>query len=102
MSGAAFVTLIAASSGLFAIGLFGLLLRRTVILQLVSLELMLAAGGFAFVVAGARHGGAEGQGMFVLVLTVAAAEAAVALVLFLRLRALADSADSDAFDRLRG
>mgnify|MGYP005854951383 CR=1 FL=1 len=88
--------------GLFAVGLFGLLARRTILFQLISLEVMLLGPALAFVAAGAHRGLAAGQGMFVLVLALAAAEVAVGLALYLRLKRVAGSGDSDAASRLEG
>lgn len=102
MTDAMFAALLAVSGGLFALGLFGLAARRGVLFQLLSLEIALSAPALAFVAAGARHGGAEGQGMFVLVLVLAAAEVALGLALYLRLRRLADATDADRIRRLRG
>jgi NADH-quinone oxidoreductase subunit K len=68
---------------LFVIGLAGVLVRRDIIFILLSLEVMLNAGGLAFIVAGARWGRADGQVMFIFILAVAAAEVAVALALLL-------------------
>jgi NADH-quinone oxidoreductase subunit K len=64
---------------LFIIGLIGLLARRNLIFMLLSIEMMMNAGAFAFVAAGARWMQADGQVMFIFILTVAAAELAVAL-----------------------
>lgn len=72
---------------LFAIGMGGFLLRRNVIVVLMSIELMLNAANIAFL-AGARqhasHSGhwvAEGPVMVTFVIAVAAVEAAVGLAL---------------------
>jgi NADH-quinone oxidoreductase subunit K len=89
------------SAGLFAIGLFGVLSRRAILFQLLSLEVMLSGPGLAFVAAGAWHGDPQGQGMFIFVLILAAAEVAIGLALYLRLRRLADAADSDTISILR-
>ena len=62
---------------LFAIGLTGLLARRNLIFMLVSVEVMLNAGGLAFVAAGSRWNQADGQVMFLFILTMAAAEVAL-------------------------
>ena len=101
MTDAAFASLIVLAVALFAVGLFGVLARRSILLQLLSLEVALAGPSLAFVAAGARHGQAAGQGMFVLILVLAAAVVALGLALYLRLRRTADVADSDSLDRLR-
>jgi NADH-quinone oxidoreductase subunit K len=98
--------LLTVSAALFATGLFGLLVRRGILFQLVSIEVMLSGPALAFIAAGAWRGEATGQGMYVLILALAAAEAGLGLGLYLRLRrtvATADSAgDSDAVSELRG
>jgi NADH-quinone oxidoreductase subunit K len=93
---------LALSAGLFVTGLFGVLARRTIVLQLISLEIMLAGPALAFVAAGAHHGAAEGTAMFLLVLALAAAEVAVGLAIYLHLRRHAAGGDADAARRLRG
>ncbi|MFB6351984.1 MAG: NADH-quinone oxidoreductase subunit NuoK, partial [Bradymonadaceae bacterium] len=59
---------------LFALGTVGLMVRRNALFMLMSVEIMLNAGGLAFVVAGSRWGGPDGQVMYLLVLSMAAAE----------------------------
>jgi NADH-quinone oxidoreductase subunit K len=86
---------------LFAVGLFGVLARRAILFQLLSLEVMLSGPAFAFVAAGAWHGDAQGQGMFVFALVLAAAEVAMGLAIYVRMRRCADVADSDAVSILR-
>ena len=98
--------LLALSAGLFVTGLFGVLARRTIVLQLISLEIMLTGPALAFVAAGAHHGLAEGTAMFLLVLALAAAEVALGLAIYLHLRRHAPEAeaggDADTARRLRG
>lgn len=69
---------------LFLIGLCGVMVRRNVLFILMSLEIMMNAAAFAFVVAGNMHGNADGQVMFIFVLTLAAAEAAIGLAILLQ------------------
>jgi len=87
---------------LFCIGLAGVLLRRNLIFVLMSLELMLNATAFVFVLGGAVHGNADGQVMFVLILALAAAEIAVALALTVHLYRRHRSLDIDRLDGMRG
>jgi len=89
------------AAGLFSVGLFGVLARRPILFQLLSLEVMLSGPALAFVAAGAFHGDPAGQGMFLLVIVLAAAEVALGLALYLRLRRSTDVTDSDAVNRLR-
>jgi NADH-quinone oxidoreductase subunit K len=101
MTGAQMPMLLMIAAGLFGLGLFGVMARRAILFQLLSLEVMLAGPGLAFVVAGSAHDDPGGQGMFVLVLVLAAAEVALGLALYLRLRRVADAGDSDNVSGLR-
>lgn len=87
---------------LFVLGLLGLLARRNLLFILMSLEIMLNAAGFAFVLAGARWGQAHGQAMFIFILTMAAADVAVALALILRVFHHFRTLDSDQVSTLKG
>ncbi len=90
------------ASLLFAIGMFGLMVRRNIIFILMSLEVMLNASALAFVAAGAHWGQADGQVIFMLILSVAAAEVAVGLGLVLQIQRRFRTLDMDAADRMRG
>lgn len=87
---------------LFCLGLIGVLIRRNLLFVLMSLELMLNAVAFVFVLGGAVHGGADGQVMFVAILTLAAAEVAIGLALVVHLYRRRQSLDIDAMDDMRG
>jgi NADH-quinone oxidoreductase subunit K len=69
------------SAILFSIGMAGVLLRRNLIVLLMSIELMLNAVNLSFVTFANHSGKAEGQIMVFFVMTIAAAEAAVGLAL---------------------
>ncbi|WP_447987048.1 NADH-quinone oxidoreductase subunit NuoK [Nitrospira sp. Nam74] len=87
---------------LFSLGLIGLLVRRNLIVVLMSLEVMLNAAGLAFVVAGSRWQQADGQIVFLFILAMAAAEVAVGLALVLQLYHRFKSLDADALSEMRG
>ncbi len=87
---------------LFVLGLIGILVRRNIIVILMSLEVMLNAAGLAFVVAGARWQQADGQVMFIFILTMAAAEVSVGLALVLQFFRHFRTLDTDAASRMRG
>ena len=79
------------SAGLFAIGLYGVLARRSAVLIVMSIELMLNAVNINLIAA-ASH--LEGMGSFarfdghiiaIFVITVAAAEVGLALAIILRM-----------------
>lgn len=94
--------ILALAAGLFLAGLFGVLARRAILVQLLALELMLAGPALAFVAVGAHYGTAEGGAMFLLTLGLAAAEVAVGLAIYLHLRRRGRGGDSDAAARLKG
>ncbi len=93
---------LALAATLFLIGLTGVLVRRNVIFQLMSLEIMMNACGLAFVAAGAHWAATDGQIMYMLILALAAAEVAVGLGLVLQLERRLDSLDVDDASELRG
>lgn len=77
-------------------------MRRNVLFQLMSIEIMLNAAGLAFIVAGARWGQPDGQVMFLFILTVAAAEVSVGLAVVLRLFHGFGSLDTDQASIMKG
>jgi NADH-quinone oxidoreductase subunit K len=87
---------------LFALGLLGVLLRRNILFQLLSIEVMLNAAGLAFVAAGARWGQPDGQVMFLFILVMAAAEVSVGLALVLRIYHGLKTLDGDQASAMKG
>ena len=87
---------------LFSMGLVGVMVRRNIILILMSVEVMLNACGLAFIVGGARWGEADGQVFFMIILAIAAAEVAVGLGLLLQVHRRLGSIDIDLTSRLKG
>ncbi len=87
---------------LFLIGLTSVLVRRNILVILMSLEIMLNACGLAFITVGAHWGVADGQIMFMLILSIAAAEVAVGLGLLLQAHRRLGSLDIDQAGRMRG
>ena len=75
------------SAALFSIGLYGVLARRSAVLILMSIELMLNAVNINLIAAAAflDHGAFTGQIIAVFVITVAAAEVGLALAIVLRI-----------------
>lgn len=69
------------SAILFIIGTFGVLVRRNVLVILMSIELMLNAVNISFVALSRYVGGPDGQIMVFFVMAIAAAEAGVGLAL---------------------
>jgi NADH-quinone oxidoreductase subunit K len=87
---------------LFVLGLAGLLIRRNLIIMLMSVEIMLNAAGLAFIAAGSRWGQADGQVMFLLILTLAAAEIGVGLGLVLQIYHRFKTLDADRLSEMQG
>ena len=73
------------SAVLFAIGLFGVLLRRNTLVIFMSLELMLVASTLALVAFSRFNGTMDGNVFVFFILTVAAAEVAVGLAIIVAL-----------------
>jgi NADH-quinone oxidoreductase subunit K len=69
------------SAVLFIIGIIGVVIRRNVILILMSIELMLNAANLAFIAFARYHQNIDGQVAVFFVMAVAAAEVAVGLAL---------------------
>ncbi len=67
------------SAILFGIGVVGALVRRNIIVILMSIELMLNAVNLALVAFSRMHGNADGHVFVLMIITVAAAEVAVGL-----------------------
>jgi len=66
---------------LFVIGIIGILLRRNVLLILLSLELVFNASSVAFVAFSKLHGNLDGQVIVLFTMAVAAAEVTIALAI---------------------
>ncbi len=73
------------SAALFSIGLLGVLVRRSLIAILMSIELMLTAVSVAFISFARANQDIHGQLIVFFVITVAAAEGAVGLGLLIAL-----------------
>jgi NADH-quinone oxidoreductase subunit K len=87
---------------LFTLGVVGFLVRRNVLIQLMSIELMLNAVNLALVSFNRLHTTAmSGQVFAFFVIAVAAAEAAVGLAIVLSFYRLRSSVSSDEADTLR-
>ena len=67
------------SALLFAVGAGGVLIRRSPLVILLCLELMLNAGNLALVAFSRMHGNEEGQVFALIVMVVAACEVVVGL-----------------------
>jgi NADH-quinone oxidoreductase subunit K len=87
---------------LFTLGALGFLVRRNVLVQLMSIELMLNAVNLALVAYNRLHGGnMNGQMFAFFIIAVAAAEAAVGLAIVLSFYRLRSTVHSDEADTLK-
>ena len=73
------------SAALFAIGFFGVLLRKNTLVIYMCLELMLVASTVALVAFSRYNGTMDGNAFVFFILTVAAAEVAVGLAIIVAL-----------------
>jgi NADH-quinone oxidoreductase subunit K len=93
---------LALAAMLFVLGMAGVLVRRNMIVMLMSVEIMLNAVGLAFITAGSRWGQADGQIMFLLILTLAAAEIGVGLGLVMQIYRRFKTLDADRLNEMQG
>jgi len=84
---------------LFVLGAIGVLIRRNVLVMLMSVELMLAAANLTLVTHSRFLGKVDGQVFALLVMAVAAAEVAVGLAAIVSLVRHKDTTDVDEIDR---
>jgi len=90
------------SSLLFAVGATGILLRRSPIVILLCLELMLNAGNLALIAFSRMVGNGQGQVFALVVMVVAACEVVVGLGLIVAIFRRRLPLDVDALRELRG
>ena len=86
---------------LFAIGVFGVLARRNVIVIFMSIELMLNAVNLVFVAFARQLHSMDGQVAVFFVMTVAAAEAAVGLAIIITVFRNRETVNADDLNLLR-
>ncbi len=102
MSGPGIASYLIVSVVLFATGALGVLLRRSPLIVLLSLELMLNAGNLALLAFSRHLGGEDGQIFALAVMVVAASEAVVGLGLIVAMSRLHADLDVDKLRTLRG
>ena len=90
------------SSLLFAVGATGILLRRSPIVILLCLELMLNAGNLALVAFSRMVGNQQGQVFAIVVMVVAACEVVIGLGLIVAIFRRKLPLDVDELRELRG
>lgn len=93
---------LALSAALFTIGVVGVLVRRNVLIILMSVELMLNAVNVALVAFSKFTASMNGQVFVLFVLTVAAAEAAVGLAIIVALARNDEPLNVDEVNLLKG
>jgi len=90
------------STILFSIGIAGLLIRRNILLVLLSIELMLNAANLNLIAASSLHGHVDGQITAFFVMVIAAAEVSIGLAITLLLFRNKDSVDTKDITKLKG
>jgi NADH-quinone oxidoreductase subunit K len=90
------------SALIFAVGVTGLLIRRSPLVILLCLELMLNAGNLALLAFSRAHGNEDGQVFALIVMVVAACEVVVGLGLIVAIFRRRLPLDVDELRELRG
>jgi len=93
---------LAVSALIFAIGAGGVLTRRSPLVVLLCLELMLNAANLALIAFARMHGNADGQIFAVVVMVVAACEVTVGLGLIVAMHRRRLPIDVDEMRELQG
>ncbi|MBK1441153.1 NADH-quinone oxidoreductase subunit NuoK [Parapedobacter sp. ISTM3] len=89
-------------SVIFAIGVIGVLIRRNVIIIMMSIELMLNSVNLLLTAFSAYSGDPSGQVFVFFIMALAAAEVAVGLAIIVMVYRNTRSVDINALNRLRG
>jgi len=102
MSGPGISAYLILSVILFVTGAVGVLIRRSPLIVLLALEIMLNAGNLALIAFARQHGDGAGQIFALAVMVVAAAEAVVGLGLIVAMSRKKIELDVDTLANLRG
>ncbi len=86
---------------IFAIGVIGVLIRRNVIIIMMSIELMLNAVNLLLSAFSVQHGDSSGQVFVFFIMALAAAEVAVGLAIIIMVYRNTKSVDIDSLNKLR-
>ena len=92
---------LAVAALLFAIGFFGLLVRRNILLTLLSIELILNSANLSFVAFSCFLGNLTGQVIVFFTMIVAAAEITVGLAIVILLYRKKESTNTDELNTLK-
>jgi NADH-quinone oxidoreductase subunit K len=87
---------------LFGVGALGVMLRRSPLVVLLSLEIMLNAGNLTLIAFARQQGNLDGQIFALAVMAVAAAEVAIGLGLIVAMARRGMALDVDRASALRG
>jgi NADH-quinone oxidoreductase subunit K len=90
------------SAALFAIGAYGVLARRNLLIILMSVELMLNGVNVALLAFARHHGDSAGQVLVLMVMAVAAAEVAVGLAIVISVFRNRKTLDTGELTTLKG
>ena len=93
---------LAVAAALFVIGGIIAAARRSILMILIGVEFMLAAGSLAFVGAALAWGNVSGQAAVIIIMGLASAEAALGLALLVHGRRSGGTVNADSYDRLGG
>ena len=93
---------LAIAATLFATGALGVLLRRSPLIVLLSLEIMLNAANLSLIAFARHHGEGDGQVFALAVMAVAASEVVVGLGLIVAMGRRRLDLDVDKLSTLRG
>jgi NADH-quinone oxidoreductase subunit K len=102
VTGPGVVAYLVLSTLLFGIGAAGVLLRRSPLIVLLALEIMLNAANLAFIAFSRHHGNGDGQIFALTVMVVAASEAVVGLGLIVAMSRRRVALDVDELTTLKG
>ena len=89
------------ASALFVIGLFGMLVRRNILMVLLSIELILNSANLSFVAFSSFLGDLTGQAVVFFTMIVAAAEVTVGLAIVVLFYRKKNSTNTDELSTLK-
>ena len=93
---------LALSAFLFTLGMVGVLVRRSILIVFMSIELMLNAVNLTLVTFARARGSLDGQLLVFFILVVAAVEVVIGLAIVVDLFRSRQAVDIDEVDLLRG
>ena len=90
------------AAALFSVGVAGVLIRRNILIILMSIELMLNAVNLLLAATGAFRGDSDGQVFVFFIMLVAAAEIAAGLAILTMIYRNSGSIDIKHYNKLKG